>query len=102
MGWIKAGGAALGLFLLVLSYWYTFKKGADFRELEIMRAISEDTIEAAEDAREVMKDATKKLNSDTDKIIGRSKDGDGPLAPVLRDQLERMRDNKSEAARKVI
>lgn len=90
---LKAGLALLGLFLLAFSYYYTFNKGYDLAILKVQNETSKAAIEAAEKARAGAEKAGKQLEGDTDAIL-KSKD-DGPIAGVLRDQLDRMRRHAS-------
>lgn len=86
---LKAGLALLGLFLLAFSYYYTFNKGYDLAILKVQNETSKAALDAAEKARAGAAKAGKQLEGDTDAIL-KSND-DGPLAGVLRDQLDRMR-----------
>lgn len=90
MGYLKAGGIALGLALLVYSYWYAFDAGRETATAQCKAETEGATVKALDNSIKGAADANKKLQGQTDKII---KDYDGSLAPVLLNQLERMRNH---------
>ena len=92
---LKAGGAILGLLLIAGSYYLAYNKGHRAGVDLVKSEIAAKAIKAASAARIGQNQAIKTLGENTDVIIKDSKNGDGPLAPVLLNQLDRMRrDNR--------
>jgi len=88
---MKAGAAIFGLLLVAGSYWLAYEKGYDAGKTKVESAVSMAALDAADDAEKGAADALKNLETDTNEIFRATPDGDGPIAPVLRGQLDRMR-----------
>lgn len=88
---LKLAGYLIAFVLVAGSYYYAFDKGGDLREAEIKAGLAAANNETAKKAAKGAEDANKKLSKSTDEILHAAPGDDGPLAPVLRRQLERMR-----------
>ena len=86
-------GAAVALLLAVAgSYKIAFDKGEAAGSNKCKAAVAGATADALAKSQKGIINAGKKLQSAEDKINAAPPGDDGPLAPVLRSQLERMRE----------
>lgn len=96
---LKAGALAICLIAVISSYFVTYQKGHKAGADEFAAKALREAQDAASRARIGQESADRRLTHETDNIIADSKDGDGPLAVVLSNQLDRMREFQSRHPR---
>lgn len=81
------------------SYYLTYSKGYSAGKTACAAAVSSAAIHGLDDAQKGAADAQRHLQEETDRIISLPDTDDGPIAPVLAEQLKRMHAAAGKAGR---